>query len=92
MALSCSYGMDYGGIVLVLLPNFLEFPQEEIVPKEVGHADHDSHCECLAVFQVESFIRSKGVVGVQPDWPVTEDVGEVVLGTFYVFYSVLVCL
>ena len=79
MSLSCPYGVDYGGVVLVLMPDVLEFPQEGVVPKEMWHAYHDSHGECFAVFQVKSFIGSEGVFGVQPNRPSAEDVGEMVV-------------
>ena len=64
MPLSSPYGVDYSGGVLVLVPNFLKFLEEGVVPKEMWHAYHDSHGECFAVFQVKSLVRSEGVVGV----------------------------
>ena len=44
------------------------------------------------VLQVESFVWADRVVGVEPHGALTEDIRQVILGTFYVLDGVIVDL
>ena len=60
--------------------------------KEMWHAYHDSHSEGISIFQVESLVGADCMVGVEPYRSSAKHIGQVVLGAFYVLYSIIVDL
>ena len=58
----------------------------------MGHANCDPHGKGIFVFQVQPLVGAYCVVRVQPYWAPTKDIRQVVLGTLYVFDSVVVDL
>ena len=56
------------------------------------HTNHDSHSKGILVLQIKPFIGADCVICVEPHWASTEDVRQVVFGTFYMLDCVVVDL
>ena len=84
--------MYYCRIVFILLGDLLQLSQDGVITKEMWHAYHNSHSEGISMFQVESLVGANCMVGVEPYRLSARHIGQVVLGSFYVLYGIVVDL